>query len=250
MNEQFYLGLANEMAAKLRRVSSFVSHGPSIGAYHEEVLRSILGMMLPSRFQLRTGFAFNAASGASQQGDILVVDETHPDAYYFKEGNFAVVSPDALVCAIEVKTKLTKRDFSESITALHSFPKVAKKRVPVTFLFAYESPPFTPDRLAKWYEAIDCVPDDLRNYPWGIFALNQGLIIIRHHSETVWGHVPIEGEHKGPKLRSLSLFLQIIRKTLLLHSGVAANPFENALVDGLTYGGFRYRYGPGTPAGA
>jgi hypothetical protein len=106
MDEDFYLSLANEMTAKLRRVSSFVAHGPSIGAYHEEVLRTILATMLPARFQLRTGFAFTRQKGASQQGDILSVDENDPAAYHFREGNFSVVAPEAIVCAIEVKTQL------------------------------------------------------------------------------------------------------------------------------------------------
>jgi len=96
MDECFYLGLANELAAKLRRVSSFVKHGPSIGVYHEEALKAILGTMLPSRFHLRTGFVYTAEKGASQQGDILIVDENDPDAYYFREGNFVVANPRAV----------------------------------------------------------------------------------------------------------------------------------------------------------
>ena len=42
MDESCFLGLANELSAKVRRLSSFVKHGPSIGPYHEEVLKSIL----------------------------------------------------------------------------------------------------------------------------------------------------------------------------------------------------------------
>ena len=52
MDKSFYLSLANELSAKFGRVSSFVNHGPSIGAYHEEVLKSIIRHMLPDRFSL------------------------------------------------------------------------------------------------------------------------------------------------------------------------------------------------------
>jgi len=109
MSEAFYLSIANELSAKLRRVAAFVDHGPSIGSYHEEALKTVLRSILPERFGLRTGFAFSAKLGASQQGDILVIDENHPGAYHFREGEFAVVLPDAIVAVIEVKTKLTKR---------------------------------------------------------------------------------------------------------------------------------------------
>ncbi len=73
MDESFYLSLANELSAKLGRVSSFVRHGPSIGAYHEEVLKSIIRHMLPDRFSLRSGFVFHPERGPSQQGDILII---------------------------------------------------------------------------------------------------------------------------------------------------------------------------------
>lgn len=245
MTEDFYLSLANEMAAKLRRVSCFIKHGPSIGTYHEEVLRSILTTMLPTRFQLRTGFSYTKAGGASQQGDILIVDENHPGAYHFREGNFAIVSPEALVCVIEVKTRLNTKTFSESLTNLHSFSSASTSRQPKTFLFAYESTPFTPKNLTSWYESVRHIPDEIRNYPFAIYALNQGIIILRKSANADWGHVPIEGESvRGAKLKSLSLFLQTIRKVLLLHSQVTTNPFENAQMDGLRYSQYLCRYGP------
>lgn len=245
MNEHFYLGLANEMVAKLRRVASFVSHRPSIGAYHEEVLRTILGSMLPSRFQLRTGFAFSPEHGASQQGDILIIDENHPNAYYFREGNFVVAAPEAIVCVIEVKTKLNKTAFVDAISNLHSFGTVATSAAPRTFLFSFESQPFKQQTLGCWYDSIVDVPDELKNYPWAIYALNQGMIMLRRPIENAWGHVVIEGESgRSPKVQSLSLFLQTIRKTLLLHSQVDCNPFKNALFDGLRYGDYLCRFGP------
>src|SRR5262245_19928771 len=121
MDASFYLGLANELSAKLRRVSSFVSHGPSIGTFHEEALKSVLRLMLPDRFSLRSGFVFHQDNGASQQGDILIVDESHPAAYFFREGNFGVVDQEALACVFEVKTRLTSAVFKQAVEALASY---------------------------------------------------------------------------------------------------------------------------------
>ncbi|ACM21469.1 hypothetical protein Geob_3126 [Geotalea daltonii FRC-32] len=246
MDENFYLGLANEMAAKLRRVSSFVNHGPSIGSYHEEVLKPILESMLSERFRLRTGFAYTRKFGASQQGDILIVDENNPAAYHFREGNFAVVAPEAIVCAIEVKTKLNKKTFIEALRNLYSFTRGSIFVPPATFLFAYESVPLTQKVLSAWYDSVTDIPDELQNYPWAIYVLNRGIIILKSPSTNEeWGHIPIEGEDKeGPKLKSLSLFLQTIRKAMILHSKVQFNPFENAAFDGLLYSIYCYRYGP------
>jgi hypothetical protein len=242
MQEQFYRGLAEEMAAKLRRIASFVSHAPSIGSYHEEALRSMLRSMLSDRFTLRHGFAYDAKCGASQQGDILIVDENHPGAYFFREGDFAIVSPEALVSVIEVKTRLNKTTFLEAMQALYSFRKALARANPTTFLFSYESAAFNPNVLDTWYAAAN-IPDELRNYPFAIFSLDRGVILLTLTSEKEWFHVPIVGEHgQQPKLKSLSLFLQTIRKSQLLYSGVVANPFTNALLDGLQKGEHGYKF--------
>lgn len=251
MNEQFYRGLAEEMGAKLRRVGAFVNHAPSIGSYHEEALRTLLRSMLPDRFTLRHGFAYDTKLGASLQGDILIVDEHHPGAYLFREGDFAVVAPEALVCVVEVKTTLTKSSFRDAMVCLHSFRKVSPDRAnPTTFLFSYESAAFTAKRLSEWYTAVP-VPDQLQNYPFAIYSLDRGAILLMLSPEKEWYHMPVEGEGgAGVKLRALSVFLQTIRKSVLLYSGVRTNPFANALFDGLKYGKFGYKFGPAVVAGA
>jgi len=102
----------------------------------------------------------------------------------------------------------------------------------------------------KHFEISHVTGYDNQNYPWVVYALNQGAIILKAPADGQWGHIPIEGEvGRGPKLKSLSLFLQTVRKTLLLHSQVQANPFKNAQLDGLRYAEHLYRYGPTlTPA--
>ena len=233
------------MAAKLRRVASFVSHGPSIGSYHEEALRTLLRSMLSDRFSLRHGFAYDAKLGASLQGDILIVDEHHPGAYLFREGDFAIVSPEALVCVIEVKTKLTKGSFTDAINSLYSFRKISPRCAnPATFLFAYESAPYTPKVLDAWYSDID-IPDEVGNYPFAVYSLDRGVILLTLDAKKEWFHMPVHGESgRGPKLRSLSLFLQVIRKSQLLYAKVQANPFSNAFLDGLERSAFGYKFGP------
>ena len=243
MSEAFYLSIANELSAKLRRVAAFVNHGPSIGSYHEESLKSVLRSILPERFGVKTGFAYSAQLGASQQGDILVIDESHPGAYHFREGEFAVALPEAIVAVVEVKTKLTRRTFAEAMTALYSYRKVSTTKNPISYLFAYESQAFTARTLTSWYDAV-AVPDEISNYPWAVYALNQGVIILRRDKNGAYGHLPIDGDvTRGPKLKSLSVFLQSIRKAALLYAGKDNNPYEYAALEGLHASNIGYRFG-------
>jgi len=236
MDEGYYRSLANELATKVGRLTYFVSHGPSIGVYHEEVLKAVLRPVLSDRYSLRTGFAFDPSKKASQQGDILVVDETHPDAYYFREGNFAVVNPEALACVIEVKTSLDRKRFTEALKALHSFREITSNAShPITFLFAFKAPAFAPQRLSDWYSRAN-LPDSLLSYPMAIFALNAGLLMLREVPGSGHAHFVVLGDtQQGPKLKCLSVFLQTIRKSVLTHAKHENNPFNTAALNGLSW---------------
>jgi hypothetical protein len=108
---ELYDSFANELAARFRRVGNLVSHAPSTGNYHEDILRDVLRNFLSKRFSIKTGFVYKDAEQVSNQIDILVVDEYDASAYIFQEGEFAIVRPQSVVAAIEVKTKLTRMDF-------------------------------------------------------------------------------------------------------------------------------------------
>jgi hypothetical protein len=100
---------ANEFLAKFERINSLISHGPSIGTYHEEIVRNFLSQILPNRFSVKTGFIYNSVSSTStKQIDILIIDENIPHAYFFKENSFAIVHPDSVICGIEIKNHLEK----------------------------------------------------------------------------------------------------------------------------------------------
>ena len=215
--------------------------------------------MLPERYSLRNGFVFFPDDRtASQQGDILIVDETKPGAYYFREGNFAVVDPSGIVAAIEVKTRLNKSTFADSIRCLSSFQHLVQGSVHVTptFLFAYESATFSPQRLAEWYRAIELprvtfsppagTPTDLPFYPMSLLALNRGMIAFRNVNTNNWGHyVSLGEEGRGPKIKNLSVFLATIRKFVLSSAGVEVNPFMLAVTEGMTWSRQLLRFGDG-----
>lgn len=192
--------------------------------------------MLTDRYSLCTGFTFDPARKASQQGDILVVDETHPDAYYFREGSFAVVKPEAVASVIEVKTTLNRQRFREALKALHSFRELAPNpALLTTFVFAFKAPKFQPARMHDWYLRAN-LPDSLSSYPSAIFALNAGLLTLRQVPDSGLAHFVVLGDTgRGPRLKCLSVFLQTIRKSILSHAGNKTNPFDLAVLDDLSW---------------
>lgn len=178
-NPRFYDGLARELLGQLGRLGAFTKHAPSVGKYHEELVKGCIASFLSARFSLRTGFSYSDDGKVSSQGDILIVDESDPSPYFFRQGDLVVVHPRALACVIEVKTKLTKRDFLDAVTNLHSFKRIHRDRnFPVTFVFAFEGTKMKLQVLDKWYKAVG-VGDELPNYPQVVFCLNQGTLVLR-----------------------------------------------------------------------
>ena len=249
ISTQYYEGLAQELMAKLGRLNHFVSHRPSIGNYHEAILKSVLRPIIPNRFSIRTGFTFSGDPSLSRQFDILIIDE--PSSYFFKEGDFVVVHPDCVACAIEVKTKLNKQEFisaSENIYSLKlSAEKSKLKYYPPGVIFAFDGCKFTEKSLHNWYKAIN-IPHKFAYYPDIIFCLTQGRIdhVQKQMSPMPEGIRITLGENiKGPRIQSLSVFLAYIRRFLGAKSNKLGNPFEYAEIDNLKWSAQSFRYGEG-----
>lgn len=236
---EFYEGLAKELLSKFKRVGNFTEHKPTIGAYNEAILRKAIREMLPSRFSVKTGFAFAGIGRCSKQIDILVVDENDPSAYFMQDGDFCIVHPRALVCAIEVKTNLRKRDFSEAFKNYRELIECSKtlgiSGPAKGFIFAFESRALTPLTLQNWYRSLRKSPDD-SYLPAMILSLQSGALYLQNKAQedANWGHYWLMGEEKkAVKSLALAIFLAHIRKLAELHVGIDGNPFESVPLDGL-----------------
>jgi hypothetical protein len=249
---KFYEGLAQEFVGKLRRVNNFTKHAPSIGAYHEEILRSTLRNLLPERYSLRTGFVFHSTEVVSNQIDILIVDEAEPTSYFFKEGNFAVVHPDCVVCGIEVKTFLDKEEFKNAVENINTLKKMAAyssyKQSFGGLIFAYEGNELKPETTDTWWREIKNIPEDLALYPNMVFVLNRGRIDLRPKNDKTkenWGHYFVMGEDENLKVKNLSGFIQAVRKFSELKANKRSNPFLYAYIDGQCWSKEYLRFGKG-----
>jgi hypothetical protein len=91
----YYDSFAKEIISKFQRVRSLVSHNPTNGEYHEEILKVVLKNFLSKRFSVKTGFVYKNEFEVSNQVDIMIVDEYRVSAYIYQEGDFAIVRPSA-----------------------------------------------------------------------------------------------------------------------------------------------------------
>lgn len=249
---EFYDGLARELMGQLDRLVNFTKHAPSIGKYHEELVKGCIASFLSTRFSIRNGFAYSDDNKVSNEGDLLIIDESDPSPYFFQQGNLVVVHPRALACVIEVKTKLNKRDFLNAVSNLHSFKRIrTDDNFPVTLVFAFEGTKMTLKTLDKWYRAVN-ITDEIFNYPHVVFCLNQGTLILRPGTDSrPHGHYFVLGEDGDQKrLKGLSIFLQTVRKAVERKAGLKTNPFQHAVLGELKWSqqGLRFGIGDGIDA--
>jgi hypothetical protein len=169
-----YSGIALEIVAKLRRLSTFTGHAGSVGAHHEEVVREAIRPLLSARFSLRTGFLFAAPGVVSNQSDVIIVDENDPSPYLFRLGDLVVVQPRAVAAVIEVKTTLNRQTFHGALQNLRRSREVARAAQPaglfLTFVFAFEGVHLSEATVHEWYLSAP-VPDHADSYPQMIYVL-------------------------------------------------------------------------------
>jgi hypothetical protein len=150
----YYDSFAAEMMGKFQRLSRLISHSESNGNYHEEILRTVLRNFLSKRYSVKTGFIYQDSEHVSKQIDILVIDENVPAAYIFQEGDFAVVSPRAVIAAVEVKTTLSPTGFEDALRNIASAKQFSEFHVDIAgIIFAYQkdSPPIDAT-ISDWFK--------------------------------------------------------------------------------------------------
>lgn len=191
MTTAYYDSFADEMMGKFQRLSKLVTHRYSNGAYHEEIIRSVLRNFLPTRFSVKTGFIYKDDTHVSRQIDILVIDENVPTAYIFQEGDFAVVRPDAVIAAIEVKTTLSSKDFGDALRNIASAKELVGSRFGLAgIIFGYQrdsdAAP-TNSTISNWFkrqEAKDIASDGLKLGPDLITLFRHEYSLMRLNLQT------------------------------------------------------------------
>ena len=85
----------------------------------------------------------------------MIIDENNSFSYLFQEGNFAIVKPDAVICAIEIKSMLDKKAFEESVLNITKAKEIKQKTLTGSlagFIFGYDSPTTSNNWLEKCFK--------------------------------------------------------------------------------------------------
>lgn len=144
INQKYFESFANELAGKFRRINHLTTNARvAIGSYHEEILKVAIKNFLSDRYSVKTGYIYYDDQNISDQIDILIIDENYSFSYLFKEGDFAIVKPEAVICAIEVKSVLNKQNLEQAILNITRAKEIKQKSLTgglTGLIFGYESP--------------------------------------------------------------------------------------------------------------
>lgn len=105
-----------ELLALTDKVRNLITHWGEDGRYKEAVLKNVIRRFLPEKFTIGTGFVIKQTYNrgehlSSGQIDLLIYDDASP--VLFKEGDFVILTPDAVKGIIEVKANLQNQRISQ-----------------------------------------------------------------------------------------------------------------------------------------
>ena len=141
-NLAYFESLTNEISSMKNRIRNFIgnSHWQTDGEWKETILRSVLRRYLPHMIGIGKGFIITK-EGPSTQIDILIYDKRKP--VLFKDGDFVLITPDATVGVIEVKTRVKRNDLKKVLIKLNEIVKLLGRQKtiarPFYGLFSYEN---------------------------------------------------------------------------------------------------------------
>jgi hypothetical protein len=107
---------SQELLALTNKVRNLISHWGEDGRYKEAVLKNVIKRFLPDKFTIGTGFVIKQTETrgvhlSSRQIDLVIYDNASP--VLFKEGDFVILTPDAVRGIIEVKANLQNQGLTE-----------------------------------------------------------------------------------------------------------------------------------------
>lgn len=107
---------SKELLALTNKVRNLITHWGEDGRYKEAVLKNVIRRFLPEKFTIGTGFVIKQTEVrgehlSSRQLDLVIYDNASP--VLFKEGDFVILTPDAVRGIIEVKANLENQGLTD-----------------------------------------------------------------------------------------------------------------------------------------
>lgn len=119
---KFFSSHSHELKSKMDRLDFLIGrdHWLSVGNYKEELLRSLLRQLLPKKYEVSTGFILaldeQGKEIKSKQQDVMIWN-SNAYAAIFRDGDFAIIPPEACKAVIEVKSTMTSEKLKKAMSA-------------------------------------------------------------------------------------------------------------------------------------
>ncbi len=155
----YFKSLTDELSSMKNRIRNFIGdvHWQSDGEWKETILRSILRRYLPKTVDVGRGFIITE-EGPSTQIDILIYDVTKP--VLFRDGDFVLITPDATLGVVEVKTRVKRCDLDGVLRKIHRIAKLQRRQSaiarPFFGLYSYEGTGFNCAYYLKTLKEVFC----------------------------------------------------------------------------------------------
>ncbi|WCL51003.1 DUF6602 domain-containing protein [Leptospira sp. GIMC2001] len=106
---EYHKTTTKELLALTNKVRYLIKHWGEDGRHKEAVLKNVIKRFLPEKYIIGTGFVIkqntdSSEHASSRQIDLIIYDNSSP--VLFKEGDFVILTPDAVRGIIEVKANI------------------------------------------------------------------------------------------------------------------------------------------------
>lgn len=114
---EYHKTINKEICLLKDKLKYLTKHPAENGRFREIILSNTIKKHLPAKYSIGTGFILKQCETRgdheiSSQVDLMVYDNSYP--ILFREGDFAIVTTDAVRAIIEVKTDFSRKGFSEA----------------------------------------------------------------------------------------------------------------------------------------
>lgn len=133
---KYQKSISDELIATKDRVRNFIdaAHWAEDGRYKEIILKDLLSSKLPAFASIGTGFVMG--NSLSSQIDIIIYRSDIP--VLFQKSDFVIVSKEAVLGIVEVKTKLDDSIIDDTFKKSHANGQIIGKHI-FNGIFSYEA---------------------------------------------------------------------------------------------------------------
>ncbi len=121
--KDYFAEVDKSFNSQLNQIKSFITHPGTKGLWAERLLSNFLRDYVPTHFAVSSGFVYVDKNTVSPQIDILI-HEASRYAPLFQFGDIVVVRPESAIYAIEVKTKLNKKEFFSTLDSMKTIKEM------------------------------------------------------------------------------------------------------------------------------